>query len=51
MPKFVSMQVVVQISTDFFDDEELLEVNLPISCGAADLYHALETMVIMMLIA
>ena len=44
-PKFVSMHVVVQISTTFFldDDEELL-ANLPINLGAADLYQALETM-------
>lgn len=38
------MHVVVQISTTFFldDDKELL-ANLPINLGAADLYHALET--------
>lgn len=39
------MHVVVQISTAFLvGDEEL--VNLPISLGAADLYHALETMIL-----
>jgi len=39
------MHVVVQISTALLgdDDEEL--VNLPISLGAADLYHALETII------
>lgn len=46
------MQVVVQISTAFLgDDEEELVANLPISFGAADLYHALETMTTTTLIA
>lgn len=46
----MSTHVVFQISTAFLGDEDeteellLLLVNLPINLGAADLYHALETM-------
>ena len=56
-PKLVRMHVVVHISIDFFvlgggdDDGTVQLVNLPISFGALLLYHALETMVAMYILA